>query len=90
MYGMSLENLPERITFATSEGGAYRVFPANPGIAAPLVPAREVKAMIRDGGELALLDVREGGVFARIICSSPRPCPSAASNWVSPRWCRGA
>lgn len=65
MYGMSLENLPERITFATSEGGAYRVFPANPGIAAPLVSAREVKAMIRDGGELALLDVREGGVFAQ-------------------------
>ncbi|HUN49143.1 MAG TPA: hypothetical protein VMU85_21595, partial [Stellaceae bacterium] len=65
MYGMSLENLPERITFATSEGGAYRVFPANPGIVAPLVTAREVKAMIRDGGELALLDVREGGVFAQ-------------------------
>ncbi|HUN49047.1 MAG TPA: rhodanese-like domain-containing protein, partial [Stellaceae bacterium] len=44
---------------------AYRVFPANPGIVAPLVTAREVKAMIRDGGELALLDVREGGVFAQ-------------------------
>jgi rhodanese-related sulfurtransferase/predicted metal-dependent enzyme (double-stranded beta helix superfamily) len=75
VYGMSLENLPERITFATSEGGAYRVFPANPDIVAPVVPARDVKAMLRDGGELALLDVREEGVFARshLLFATPLP-----------------
>ena len=74
-YGMSLENLPERITFATSEGGAYRVFPANPNIVAPVVSPREVKAMLRDGGELALLDVREEGVFARghLLFAAPLP-----------------
>ena len=75
MYGMSLENLPERITFATSDGGVYHIFPANPDIAAPLVSAREVKAMIRDGGELALLDVREGGIFAQahLLFAAPLP-----------------
>jgi rhodanese-related sulfurtransferase/predicted metal-dependent enzyme (double-stranded beta helix superfamily) len=74
-YGMSLENLPGRITFASSEGGAYRVFPANPDIVTPVVSPREVKAMLRDGGELALLDVREEGVFARshLLFATPLP-----------------
>ncbi len=65
LYGMSLEHLPERIFFSTSEGGAYRVFGAPPNIAAPLLPAAELKAMLRDGEELAILDVREEGVFAQ-------------------------
>jgi rhodanese-related sulfurtransferase/predicted metal-dependent enzyme (double-stranded beta helix superfamily) len=74
-YGMSLENLPERISFASSEGGAYRVFPANPNIVTPVASPREVKAMLRDGGELALLDVREEGVFARshLLFATPLP-----------------
>jgi rhodanese-related sulfurtransferase/predicted metal-dependent enzyme (double-stranded beta helix superfamily) len=64
LYGMSLENLPERIHFAGLEGGAYRVFGAPPRIAAPLLPARELKAMLHDGEELAILDLREEGVFS--------------------------
>lgn len=65
MYGMSLENLPERIHFATSEGGPYKIFPANPNIGAPLLSAAGLKAMLNDGGELALIDVREEGAFGR-------------------------
>src|SRR6266566_8170604 len=64
MYGMSLEHLPERITFAQESGGKYWVYPPNPGIAMPLVPPEEVRAMLKDGGEMALLDVREEGVFS--------------------------
>jgi rhodanese-related sulfurtransferase/predicted metal-dependent enzyme (double-stranded beta helix superfamily) len=64
LYGMSLENLPERIAFAAASGGAYRVFAAPPAIAAPLLPAAELKAMLHDGEELAILDLREEGVFA--------------------------
>jgi rhodanese-related sulfurtransferase/predicted metal-dependent enzyme (double-stranded beta helix superfamily) len=64
LYGMSLENLPERIHFSSSAGGAYRVFGAPPNIAAPLLPPAELKAMLRDGEELAILDVREEGIFA--------------------------
>src|SRR6266446_878324 len=64
MYGMSLEHLPERITFAQETGGKYWVYPPNPGIATQLVSREEVRAMLRDGGEMALLDVREEGVFS--------------------------
>ncbi len=64
LYGMSLENLPQRISFSTATGGAYSVFGGPPDIAAPLLPAAELKAMLRDGEELAILDLREEGIFA--------------------------
>jgi rhodanese-related sulfurtransferase len=42
---------------------------------ASAVAARQVKAMLRDGDELALLDVREEGVFARchLLFATPLP-----------------
>jgi len=64
LYGMSLENLPQRIYFSAAESTSYTVFAAPPNIACPLLPAAELKAMLSDGEELALLDVREEGVFA--------------------------
>jgi rhodanese-related sulfurtransferase/predicted metal-dependent enzyme (double-stranded beta helix superfamily) len=64
MYGMSLEHLPERITFAQASGGEYRIYPPTAGIAAPIVSPADVKAMLKDGDEMALLDVREEGVFS--------------------------
>src|SRR5579864_1983255 len=54
LYGMSLENLPERVHFESPEGGAYKIYGAPPDIACPLLPAPELKAMLRDGEELAL------------------------------------
>lgn len=75
LYGMSLENLPERVYFSSSTGGAYTVFGAPPNIACPLLPAAELKAMLGDGEELALLDIREEGVFSQghllFACSLP-------------------
>jgi rhodanese-related sulfurtransferase/predicted metal-dependent enzyme (double-stranded beta helix superfamily) len=64
MYGISLEHLPGRITFAAESGGKYFVYPPTPGIATPIVSPEEVRAMLKDGGEMALLDVREEGVFS--------------------------
>src|SRR5690348_13618497 len=64
LYGMSLENLPQRIYFSSAEGGRYTVFGAPPNIACPLLQTAELKAMLSDGEELALIDVREEGVFA--------------------------
>jgi rhodanese-related sulfurtransferase/predicted metal-dependent enzyme (double-stranded beta helix superfamily) len=64
LYGMSLENLPERIHFESPDGGACKVYGAPPNIACPLLPASELKAMLGDGEELALLDLREEGIFA--------------------------
>ncbi|MCC6471424.1 MAG: sulfurtransferase [Alphaproteobacteria bacterium] len=65
LYGLSLEHLPGRINFARNDGGAYKTFPANPNIAQLAIAPGELKAMIRDGEELAILDVREEGVFSR-------------------------
>ena len=65
LYGLSLERLPGRINFARNDGGAYKVFPANPNIAQLAIPPADLKAMIGDGEELAILDVREEGVFSQ-------------------------
>jgi rhodanese-related sulfurtransferase/predicted metal-dependent enzyme (double-stranded beta helix superfamily) len=63
MYGLSLEHLPQRQVFDTA-AGTSRVFPPPSGVKAPLVEAAELKAMLRDGEELALVDVREEGPFS--------------------------
>ena len=75
MYGRSLEHLFERICFTGPEGGEYKTFPPNPNIRAPFVSANELKAMINDGHELALLDVREEGVNAKrhLLFACPLP-----------------
>jgi len=65
LYGRSLADLPGRVFFPAPEGGHYQRFMAHPVFASPYVYAQELRAMLEDGGELALLDVREGGVFAR-------------------------
>ena len=65
LYGLSLEHLPNRIGFKAPEDTTYERFMRAPHIGAPLLPARDLKAMISDGSELAILDVREEGVFSR-------------------------
>jgi rhodanese-related sulfurtransferase/predicted metal-dependent enzyme (double-stranded beta helix superfamily) len=65
LYGRTLEDLPGRIGFESDAGGAYRRFMAKPEIVSPLVTAPELREMLGDGAELALLDVREEGVFSR-------------------------
>ena len=42
------------------------------------VTARELKAMLHDGGELALLDVREAGAVRRIAPALRAPVPYSA------------
>ena len=64
MYGRRLDDMAGRIFFEGAAGGATRPGPAAPEITTPVVSAAEVKAMIADGRELALIDVREGGPFA--------------------------
>jgi len=65
LYGKTLEDLPDRITFATSKGGKYARFMAKPEIWCPRIAPAEVRALLNAGGELALLDVREEGVHSR-------------------------
>jgi rhodanese-related sulfurtransferase/predicted metal-dependent enzyme (double-stranded beta helix superfamily) len=65
LYGKTLEDLPGRITFPSSAGGAYSRFMAKPVIFSPRISPTEVRALAGSGGELAILDVREEGVHAR-------------------------
>ncbi len=65
LYGHTLEDLPQRIGFPSAAGGAYRVFMEKPVILSPLVAPHELRAMLGDGGEIALLDAREEGQFAK-------------------------
>jgi rhodanese-related sulfurtransferase/predicted metal-dependent enzyme (double-stranded beta helix superfamily) len=65
LYGRSLADLPGRVFFPGPQGGKYQRFMAHPVFVAPYVDAPALRAMLEDGEELAILDVREGGVFAR-------------------------
>ncbi len=64
LYGRTLEDLPGRVGFESPEGTTYRRFMSKPEIFSPLVSAGELREMLGDGREIALLDVREEGVFA--------------------------
>ena len=43
LYGHSLEDVPERIVFAGTSGGPWRVFPPDAGIGAPVIPWAELR-----------------------------------------------
>ncbi len=64
-YGRGLDRMPERVVFETRSGGSYRTFSAPAGIRHARISATELKAALADGDEIALLDVRDAGVFAR-------------------------
>ena len=52
------------------------------------VDATTLKGWLSDGGEIALLDVREyGQLRRRRIRSSRYRCPTAGSSWDCRRWC---
>ncbi|MDB5914630.1 MAG: Rhodanese-like protein [Ramlibacter sp.] len=63
-YGLALDRLPRRVVFESREGGSFRTFAAPPGIRHPLIAADDLQAALHDGAEIAVLDVRETGVFA--------------------------
>ncbi|MDB5954848.1 rhodanese-like domain-containing protein [Ramlibacter sp.] len=64
-YGLALDRLEERVVFDDRSGGGFRPFPAPARIRHALVSPAALKAALHDGAEIALLDVRETGVFAR-------------------------
>lgn len=65
LYGKTLEDLPDRIGFPSSNGGKIARFMAKPDIHCPRLTPRELRTLISAGDELAILDVREEGVHAR-------------------------
>ncbi|MBS0335870.1 MAG: hypothetical protein JSS40_03470 [Proteobacteria bacterium] len=75
LYGKTLEDLPGRVYFGSSAGGAYQRFMSRPEIFAPRISPAELKAMIAAGGELAILDPREEGVYAKSHLFLASSCP---------------
>jgi rhodanese-related sulfurtransferase/predicted metal-dependent enzyme (double-stranded beta helix superfamily) len=65
LYGEDLEGVDSRIQFAGPDGGAYRTF-ATRAAATPRLGAAELDEILRDGEEVALLDVREEGAYGRL------------------------
>ena len=65
LYGKTLEDLPDRVTFPSSNGGRAARFMAKPEIYCPRIAPAELRALLAAGGELAILDVREEGVHSR-------------------------
>jgi rhodanese-related sulfurtransferase len=65
LYGRSLGHLPQRVYFKSPTAATYEASMPTPAFQSPTVSAAELRGMLGDSEELALIDVREGGVFAR-------------------------
>ena len=75
LYGKTLEDLPGRVFFGASTGGAYKRFMSKPEVFAPRIAPAELKALIAEGGELAILDPREEGVYSKGHLFLAASCP---------------
>jgi rhodanese-related sulfurtransferase/predicted metal-dependent enzyme (double-stranded beta helix superfamily) len=64
LYGRALDRLSDCVRFESPNGGAYGPCAVPAPIRAPAIAPAELKAAIRDGEELAILDVRDEGRFA--------------------------
>ncbi len=64
-YGLALDRLSGRVVFEGTAGGSYRHFGPPRHIAHAAIDAAALKTALADGDEIALLDVRETGVFVR-------------------------
>lgn len=64
-YGLALDRLSGRVVFESKAGGSYRHFGPPRRLAAPVIDAVALKAALADGQEIALLDVRETGVYTK-------------------------
>ncbi len=62
-YGLSLEQLPERVTVDLAAGTSKR-FMAKAKILTPVLSVQQVKAMLQSGETFAFFDVREEGEFS--------------------------
>lgn len=63
-YGLAIDRLPGRVVFESADGGTFRTFGPPKSILHPLISPQSLKAALFDGEEIAVLDVRETGVFA--------------------------
>jgi rhodanese-related sulfurtransferase/predicted metal-dependent enzyme (double-stranded beta helix superfamily) len=62
-YGLSLEQLPDRVSVDLATGAAKH-YMAKAKILTPLISVQQVKAMLKSGEVFAFFDVREEGEFS--------------------------
>ncbi|MDR0225519.1 MAG: sulfurtransferase [Burkholderiaceae bacterium] len=74
-YGRGLDRMPGRVVFEGLEGGSFRTFGPPKSIRHALVAPAALRQALADGEEIAVLDVREAGVFAHrhILFAAPAP-----------------
>lgn len=74
-YGLALDRLHGRVVFEGITGGSYRTFPPPALIRHAAITPVALKSALADGEEIAVLDVREAGVFVRrhILWAAPAP-----------------
>jgi len=74
-YGLALDRLHGRVVFESTEGGTYRRFSPPAAIYHARLSAQELQDALRGEGEIAVLDVREAGRYARrhLLHAAPAP-----------------
>ncbi|MDP6603600.1 MAG: hypothetical protein QGG17_05325 [Rhodospirillales bacterium] len=82
LYGHSLEDVPERIVFAGTTGGPWRVFPPDAGIGAPVIPWAELESALGGDDPPLVIDPAppEGFVAGRISGAISLPLGGLATG----------
>lgn len=84
-YGRALDRMPGRVVFESRDGGTYRTFGPPKSIRHALVTPQALKAALHDGEEIAVLDVRETGVFAHRHILFATSAPAWRLEWLIDR-----
>lgn len=84
-YGRALDRMPGRVVFESREGGTYRTFGPPKSIRHALITPQALKAALHDGEEIAVLDVRETGVFAHRHILFAASAPAWRLEWLIDR-----
>jgi len=74
-YGLALDRLHGRVVFESAKGGTYRTFSPPAAIYHARVSASALQDALRGDDEIAVLDVREAGRYARrhLLAAVPAP-----------------
>ncbi|CAB3908960.1 rhodanese [Achromobacter denitrificans] len=74
-YGLALDRLPGRVVFESAQGGSYRTFSPPAAIFHARVSPQALQDELRGEAEIAVLDVREAGRYARrhLLHAAPAP-----------------
>ena len=74
-YGLALDRLHGRVVFESTAGGTYRTFSPPAAIYHARLSAAGLQAELRGEAEIAVLDVREAGRYARrhLLYAVPAP-----------------